>query len=508
MQYYFCTMPNDNQASEKAKAEKKRNDWIISINNRLATVEKPSNLSIYKVPNKLLELKKDAYTPSIVSIGPFHHNDKAVPAFEEHKRRYMLHLFMRISQAEKSQSALNKCAAAEKSQSALKKCAATILEKEEEARRCYSEKIGFDECELAEILLVDGCFLLELFLKYSDIENHEEEKVEDPLINNARTIATLQHDLALLENQIPFFVLETLFDIIKVHVTQPVRSSFTEHNVATLALLFFQSALGLREEAIRSKSSKLSGKHLLDILHKFYVQTSLKRPKSLHKSHIRISDITRHDDDDDRQRLLINGFENCATQLLKTGIQFQDKTDTAPEENFLDIEFTTEVVKMPLLEIREATESIFRNLIAFEQCSIDTSHCIASYIFLMRSLLNSSHDAEILHHKKIIGYDLSGGGGRSHEDVSTLFKSMCDGVVLKDFCFSDMCTKVNKYPRSWLDRRRLRTIVKVKWREYMIALPRDYFTNPWTTISVIAAIVLLGFTALQTYYTVRSYYPH
>ncbi|GMP85766.1 hypothetical protein CsSME_00038806 [Camellia sinensis var. sinensis] len=480
-------MPNDNQANE-VKAE--NNDWIIPINNMLATVKRPSKLSIYKVPNKLLKLKEDAYTPSIVSIGPFHHNNKVMQAFEEHKQRYMLHLFMRISQA---------------AESTLQECATAILKLEGEARRCYSEKIDLDKYKLAEILLVDGCFLLELFLKYSG--NHEEDKVEDHHINNARTIATLQHDLALLENIIPFSVLETLFDIIKFHVTQPVRSSFTEHNVATLALLFFKSALGLRDEAIRSKSSKPFGKHLLDILHRFYLHTSLKRHKILHKSHHPISNITRHDDDDG-QRLLIHGFENCATQLLKTGIQFQGKTDTTPEENFLDIEFTTEVVKMPLLEIREATESIFRNLIAFEQCSIDTLHCIASYIFLMRSLLNSLHDAEILHHKKIIGYDWSGGGGRSHEDVSTLFKSMCDGVVLKDFCFSDLCTKVNKYPRSWLDWRRLRTIVKVKWREYMIALPRDYFTNPWTTISVIAAIVLLGFTALQTYYTVRSYYPH
>ncbi|XP_028061492.1 uncharacterized protein LOC114264960 [Camellia sinensis] len=319
----------------------------------------------------------------------------------------------------------------------------TMLKFEEEARRCYSEKINFDEYKLAEILLVDGCFLLELLLRYSDIENHEEDNVEDPLINNARTIATLQHDLALLENQIPFSILGTLFGIRRDNVPQPLRSSFIEHNVATLALLFFKSALGLSNKAIQSKSSKLSG-----------------------------------------------------------------KTDTAPEENFLDIEFTTEVVKMPLLEIREATESIFRNRIAFEQYSIDTSHCIASYIFLMRSLLHSSHDAEILHHRKIMGYDLSGGGSRSHEDVSILFKSMCGRVVLKDFCFSDLCTDVNKYSRSWLDWHRLRAIMKVKWCEYMIALPCDYFTNPWTTISVIVAIVLLSFTALQTYYTIRSYYPH
>ncbi|KAL7169282.1 hypothetical protein ACSBR2_034347 [Camellia fascicularis] len=319
----------------------KLTDWIILINNTLVRVERPSKLSIYKVPNKLLKLKEDAYTPSIVSIGPFHHNNKAVSAFEEHKRRYMLHLFMRTSQAENSNSAL-------------KECATAILKLDEEARRCYSEKIGLDEYELAEILLFDGCFLLELFLKYSNIENHEEDTVGELLINKAQNIATLQHDLALLENQITFPVLETLFDIIKGHVPQPLQSSFTEHNVATLALLFFKSALGLKNEAIQSKSSNISGKHLLDILHNFYVPRIVISPEKLDSFELRKSD--RILESRDLQR---SGLRDCAAKLLETGIRFAPNAADANKHSS-DIDFFDGVVTMPPLHIQEdITETIF-----------------------------------------------------------------------------------------------------------------------------------------------------
>lgn len=492
-QTYKKWMSNADQAYEKWQAE---SNWIISIDNMLATVEKSSKMSIYKVPNKLSKLKEDAYTPSIVSIGPFHHNNKAMQAFEEHKQRYMVYLFKRFSL---------------RARSTLQDCATAILKLEKTARRCYSEEIGFDKFEFAEILLVDGCFLLELFFKHSNIENHEEHSVEDPLINNARTIATLQHDLALLENQIPFSVLETLFDIMKL------RSSFTEHNVATLAFLFFKSALSLSNQAIESEASNLSGcyDHILDILHKFYSQTIVKCPETFDILELPIS--AKIPQSGDLQR---KGLRDCATKLLKAGIHFAANTADA-NENLLDIKFsaTDGVVTMPPLHIQEAiTETIFRNLIAFEQCrrTGSTSHHIASYVFLMRSLLHSSDDVGILHEKGIIKYEFSNGGGGGGENVTSLFESICNGVVLNDFYFSKLCEDVNGYYYDRMSRWHWRRLylnlddnwrtTKHKWHEYMLELFSVYLKNPWTTLKVIAAVLLLIFTALQTYYTILSYF--
>ncbi|CAL5422704.1 unnamed protein product [Camellia sinensis] len=472
----LCMM-NEREAKMEAEAKKKLDDWIISINNTLAEVEKPSKLSIYKVPKKLVKLKEDAYTPSIVSVGPFHQKNKELLAFEEHKQRYMLHLFMRTYEA---------------AQSTLKECATAIKDLEEEFRRCYSGYIKFDEQELAEILLVDGCFILELFLRYSDMENYK-EKVEDddPIINNASTIAGLRHDLALLENQIPFPVLQKLFDIIKKHMPQPLPYLFTTKNsVVYLALLFLKPALGLRDKPVERKSENLTGDHLLDVLHNFYILPQCDRIQHGGQSESR----------------------KCAgaARLLKAGIRLHVDESS---ENLLDIKFDKGVVTMPPLQIQESiTESIFRNLIAFEQCSIGTSHQIASYVLLMKRLLSSSHDVEILRIRKIIINDLSdddiGSGSDSDGDevVTTLFKSMCDGVVLKDFCFSRLCEEVNDYPKACLDLRRLKARVMVICREYMLVLGAKYFVTPWTTLSVIAAGLVLGFTAMQTYYSARTYY--
>ena len=50
-------------------------DLVVDINAMLDTAEPPStgDCCIYKVPSKIRKLNEDAYTPSVVSIGPFHH---------------------------------------------------------------------------------------------------------------------------------------------------------------------------------------------------------------------------------------------------------------------------------------------------------------------------------------------------------------------------------------------------------------------------------------------------
>ncbi|KAI7996475.1 UPF0481 protein [Camellia lanceoleosa] len=115
----------------------------------------------------------------------------------------------------------------------LRECASAVLGLEQKAFGCYSEYISYDKHKLVEILLFDGFFILELFMRYLESDKSDDH-VEvfkdisyDPIINNVWTVPTLQHDLALLENQIPFFILETLFDIIKKYAPKPLTCSFT-----------------------------------------------------------------------------------------------------------------------------------------------------------------------------------------------------------------------------------------------------------------------------------------
>jgi len=42
------------------------------------------------------------------------------------------------------------------------------------------------------------------------------------------------------------------------------------------------------------------------------------------------------------------------------------------------------------------------------------------------------------------------------------------------------------------------------WNKWKVMLRRDYFGSPWITMSIIAAVVLLGLTAIETIATIYS----
>ncbi|KAK9290389.1 hypothetical protein L1049_008558 [Liquidambar formosana] len=110
----------------------------------------------------------------------------------------------------------------------------------------YAENIKFQPHQLAEIMLVDGCFILELFLRSSFRDFTE----EDPMFYNSWMVPTLWHDLALLENQIPFFILQDLYDIVVPLI--PESSHQPTQSITGLALSFFY------RDAIREKCSQVA----------------------------------------------------------------------------------------------------------------------------------------------------------------------------------------------------------------------------------------------------------
>ncbi|CAL2240902.1 unnamed protein product [Prunus armeniaca] len=48
----------------------------------------PDKRCIYRVPNKLRKVNEAAYTPQLISIGPFHHGKPELKDMENHKKKY------------------------------------------------------------------------------------------------------------------------------------------------------------------------------------------------------------------------------------------------------------------------------------------------------------------------------------------------------------------------------------------------------------------------------------
>ncbi|KAJ8763739.1 hypothetical protein K2173_003521 [Erythroxylum novogranatense] len=427
------------------------NEWLKSIIIDLKDLPPlSSNWSICKVPAKLRtknkdaksEVQADAYSPQIVSIGPLHHGSKNLASMENFKTQYMSSLLYRTQNPAEVLEVFGR----------------DFLDFDKNVRACYAESIGYSKEDLAKILLRDGCFIIELFHRFC---TPDPRKQNDPIFTTSWMLSTIQRDLALLENQVPFFVLEWLFNLTMRQ--KAISPSLVP--LPVLALRFFKSNLNISEDTLNTTGAHFCH-HLLDLIHKCYLPSSSKVEPKIKGESLELI--------------------HCATALNKAGIKFRKDLS----KNLLDLKFEDGVFKIPPLCVHDTTDSLFRNLIAFEQCYQCSAQYITSYFLLMDRLIDTASDVELLVHKRIIENDLGGS-----DDVSDLFNNICKQVSLRDFHFAGLCEEVNAYYNK-------------PWHKYKADLRSNYCRNPWTIISIIAGFWLLSLTTLQTVYTAIGYYPH
>ena len=150
---------------------------------------------IYRVPKKLRKVKEEAYTPKLTSIGPVHHNKelentKEQENMESLKLRYFKEFFSRTWKGQEEFSII-------------------VQDNEVDIRHCYAEEISLPEKEdFVKMILLDSIFIIELFLRTSTREIYEND---DYIISKTWLNEGIKHDLILLENQIPFFILDKLY---------------------------------------------------------------------------------------------------------------------------------------------------------------------------------------------------------------------------------------------------------------------------------------------------------
>ncbi|KAK6161659.1 hypothetical protein DH2020_005040 [Rehmannia glutinosa] len=177
-------------------------------------------------------------------------------------------------------------------------------------------------------------------------------------------------------------------------------------------------------------------------------------------------------------------YTRSATELQEAGVKFR----TGKGKCLFEVMFNKGELTVPRLIVNDSTETFFRNLIAFEQCGY-YSKDITSYVILMDSLINTPNDVVLLVKRGIIKNEL----GES-EQVADLFNNLYKEVMTetKDFYFAKLCGDLNDYSRDSFHEWKANCF---KWR---VMLRSDYFSNPWSFISVFAASILLLLTVTQT----------
>ncbi|XP_028802551.1 UPF0481 protein At3g47200-like [Neltuma alba] len=386
-----------------------------------------SSLScIYRVPSTIRLLNHKAYTPKVVSVGPFHHGNVRLRDME----RYKTIMFKRFAQ-DKNLDSLIKLA----------------RESEPKVRASYFDSINYNKKDLAKLILVDSAFIIELFMMKHNGHINADAKLSQLWLRDA-----IMGDLLLLENQLPFFFLKKLYNIAFPYNCRGGLPSFLE-------LTYFYFAFLNQQELEHNRNIK----HFTDLLRLFY----LSRTQPGRDAYQR----------DESYRL-----KYSANELQEAGVKLEKSTSKC----LLDLKFSKSVLEIPKIYIDDETETLFRNIIALEQCLYYDKSYFTDYIFVWDSLVNTNKDVEALSHKKIIDNWLS-----DANEAATLFNGLAKNVSQAKFNvkYLEICRGLNEFYENSCHKKRA-------------SLRRDYCNTTWQTVASIAGIILLLLTITQTVFSI------
>ncbi|XP_050258854.1 UPF0481 protein At3g47200-like [Quercus robur] len=433
-----ASINNEDQNTQKeanisGRNENKNDKLVIEIREMVERPEIQSSkrCRIYRVPHHLRKFNEEAYSPQIISIGPFHHQTKRLKAMEEHKERFFRSFVKR--------SKIN-----------LECLVGTIKEMEESIRGCYEETINLNSDRFVKMILVDASFILELLFRDSS------EKTEDHLVGvlGEPRASAVMLDLLLLENQLPFFVIEKLHQLAFPSLSDAYPGFSNYDALLKLSINYFRDSYDFQ---FRHDLPNVEIDHFTDLLRTVQLPPPKKQPK--------------------RRYQQIRLFYT-ATQLHEAGVKFEVGTS----ECCFDIKFEKGVLKIPMLELNDWTEVATRNIMALEQTSYIKNAYFTDYFLLMDSLINTRKDVDLLCDKKILVNCLG-----DNDAAKSMVNNLNKGIiwVTKRDDYIDLYNELN----SFYDK---------PWHSWKATLKRQYFSTPWRAASTVAAIILLVLTFIQT----------
>lgn len=333
---------------------------------------------IFRAPPLLLQTNPKAFQPQILSVGPYHHKDKGLEMIQMHKQRY-LELFLETANRNRVGQLV--------SMTSLENDVGAL---EEAVRNSYSEHVQLSREELVKMMILDGCFILMLAL----VASGEVSIGYDTIFSVPWILPTLRIDLLLLENQIPYIVLETLF----------AKSGASCSLNRILCRFFAQNLFSIR---VLMKIDDAKPRHLLHLIREIQTRSS---------SHQNPSGHTLSSDE------FKPNFILPATKLRRQGIEFkrEGKADT-----ILDIGLRNNRLVIPHLLLDQLVCIFLYNCVAFEKCLKGYGDHFSSYVVFMGFLMKDKEDAAFMHKERIIENSFW-----SYKEASDFFKDMSKCITL------------------------------------------------------------------------------
>ncbi|PWA66248.1 hypothetical protein CTI12_AA321360 [Artemisia annua] len=440
--------------------------------------------SICKVSRILRELSESSFTPQLVSIGPIHREDPKLQEFEWLKECYLNDLLKRFRSRSTQKKTLEEC---------LLKVNTLIPQ----IRESYAGVIeNYSDDKLATMMVMDGCFILEFCFK------HRDRNLNFPNKMQALRIAM---DLILLENQVPFFVLQALFDCFMG------KSFGTLSQVLDIYLAHYIMLFRSRLPEKKSILSNVLDKYLAPYIKLFCSLLREKNSTTNVDSDLPKKNSTTDVDSDStpahvlgymHKRYHLVGAKpsnipasHSIVELNRSGMNFKPHQEDGWS---MTIKFRSSLfaclpwfwskptLLMPTLVIQDTTELILRNFIAYEQTFPQDRYYFTSYACAMDMLIDTQEDIAKLVESKVLVNILG-----SNQEAADMINKICKNVLFTEFYYTEEFKQMDEYYNGL-------------WPKNIARLRRVYFSNPWSIIALLAAIILFSLTVVQTIYTIRA----
>jgi hypothetical protein len=322
----------------------------------------------------------------------------------------------------------------------------SIENQEERLRHCYSEKFNLIKSrDFVKMILLDAVFIIQFLLESKDHDN-------DPKNFEPRMTFDIREDLMLLENQLPFFIIQEIYD----QVNPPSQDGTT---IPFLDLAKCHFGKHKFSQGAETSPSVKGSRHFTDLLRNLMLNGAIQRSYIFYPIKLKYS----------------------AVMLRKAGVKFQVTQDKC----LVNITFDKGVLKIPQLEVDHSFERLVRNIMALEQCCNPREAYVCSYIKFMDHLIDSAEDVGLLVRKGIILHGLGDDAA-----VSNMINHFCKNIGDNYTCFGDISRNISRHYEN-------------RFNHTKATLKLIYFPNIWRGTATVAAAILLILTFIQTIASVK-----
>ncbi|KAF7849867.1 hypothetical protein BT93_L0183 [Corymbia citriodora subsp. variegata] len=403
--------------------------WIVPVDEGLECEQQYWKcLSIYKVPPYITDLNPNAYQPQVISFGPYHHNEFRLHPMEGHKHRALLHFLKRSGKS------------FECFLESLKKVVRELEGSYESLDLKWKECTGD---QFLKLMITDGYFTLEIMRTATKNNDYASN---DPIFSVHRL------------NYIVPYMLFAIEDDGREHRHNSTRIQCADFNPTTQDDIVDDVNKLILKFYYPDRNINVLGRCLrvMDVFRKgLLMEPSEGRP--LRKN-------VRAEATEKTEPII-----RSATELNRAWIRLR-KTNSLK-----DIFFASGVLKLPVIKVEVATESLFLNAMMFERLHIGAGNEVTSYVTFMDKIINNEEDVALLRAQDIIHNDT-----RSDEAVVKLFNSLCREVMLPS---NSSLNAVQESINEYCYKRRTKWLCGLS--DYLA-----YFNTPWATLSLIFTIIL------------------